>query len=386
MHTINRKKDIPSNHFFLFGPRGTGKTTWLKNNFSDAPYLDLLKPDLYLELLASPQNLESLAEAHRNQVIIIDEIQRIPGLLPVIHRCIEKNIARQFIMTGSSARKLRHTETDLLGGRAAPEYMPPFIASELKAEFDEARSLKFGMLPLVYGAGDPAAILRGYTGVYLEQEVKAEAAVRNIDSFARFLTVLSFSQAQVLNLSEISRECQVRRSTVDLYLEIVRDLLIADLLPVFTRRAKRTLSVHPKFYFFDCGVYRHLRPSGPLDQPSEIDGAALETLVYQHLRAWIDNGNPEHELSFWRTRNKVEVDFIVYGGNTFLAIEVKNTRKVRSKDLKGLRAFHAEFPQATLLFLYRGELKTMAEQVHVMPVSRFLLHLDPSQPIKVALQ
>jgi predicted AAA+ superfamily ATPase len=386
MTTFGRKKTVPSSHFFLFGPRGTGKTTWLKTAFPDAVYIDLLDPGYFREFLSAPEQLKSIANAQPDAVIIIDEIQRVPGLLPVIHQCIDNKSGRQFILTGSSARKLKRADVDLLGGRAAPEHMHPFMANEIDDRFDLEKMLHIGMLPLSVTAEEPLSILRGYTGIYLEHEVKAESLVRNIESFARFLSVLSFSQAAVLNLSSIARDCQIRRSTITSFLEIAQDLLIAGLLPVFSRRAGRAASVHPKFFFFDCGVYRSLRPTGALDQPAEIDGTALETLVYQHLRAWIDNGNQQAGLHYWRTLSGMEVDFVLYGGDTFCAIEVKNSSRIRPEDLRGLKAFTDDYPEAQAVILYRGKERLKLGNVSAVPVEEFLRSLDPEKDIGEAIR
>jgi len=378
MNTIKRLKTAPESHFFLFGPRGTGKTTWLKMAFKDAVYLDLNESVHFRQFMAAPEHLETIADANQTSVIIIDEIQRIPALLPVVHRCIDKKWGKQFILTGSSARKLRRTDVDMLGGRAMPKHMHPFMACELSDRFRLENALKYGMLPLVADSMDPQAILDGYAGLYLEQEIKAEALVRNIESFSRFLTALSFSQGSTLNLSSAARDCQIKRSTISSFLEIAQDLLIAGLLPVFSRRARRTASVHPKFYFFDCGVYRSLRPTGMLDQPAEIDGVALETLIYQHLRGWIDNGNNKMELAYWRTSTGMEIDFVVYGQETFYAIEVKNSSRIRPEDLRGSKAFAKDYPEATMIVLYRGKERLKMGKVTIIPVEDFLLKLGPN--------
>jgi uncharacterized protein len=381
MQPVRRIMTQTGQHFFLFGPRGTGKTTWIQDAFPGAARIDLLAPGEYREFLAAPERLTTVAQANPGRTLVIDEIQRVPSLLPVVHHLIDTKAVQQFVLTGSSARKLRRSGTDLLGGRAAPRTMHPFMAAELGSTFDLAQSLELGMLPVVLGAPDPRAVLRGYAGIYLEQEVKADAAVRAMDSFARFLEVLSFSQGCVLNLSDISRDCQVRRSTVSGYLEVAQDLLMARLLPAFSRRAKRATTVHPKFYYFDCGVYRSLRPTGPLDRPAEADGAALETLVCQHLQAWIDNGDTGCRLHYWRTHTGLEVDFVVYGPATFMALEVKNSATVKPADLRGLAAFCEEYPECSPVLLYRGSQRRKSGSVLCLPVGDFLAHLVPGRPL-----
>jgi predicted AAA+ superfamily ATPase len=308
--------------------------------------------------------------------VVVDEIQRLPELLNVVHDLMESPQRRQFILTGSSARKLRRGGVDLLAGRALMRECHPFMARELP-RFDLGRALQEGMVPLVVTAADPAETLRAYVGLYLEEEVRLEGWVRNLGDFSRFLEAASFSHGQILNISNVARECQVRRKTVEGYLEVLEDLLLGFRLPVFSRRAGRSTTSHPKFYFFDAGVFRSLRPRGPLDRTEEVDGGALEGLVAQHLRAMVSYRNRGEELYFWRTRAGTEVDFIVYGPGSFWAIEVKNTRKVRPEDLRGLRSFRKEFPEAEAILLYRGEERLRSSGVLCVPVEEFLVALHP---------
>ena len=212
--------------------------------------------------------------------MVVDEVQRVPELLQVVHDLLERPDAPRFVLTGSSARKLRRGGVNLLAGRATLRTLHPFMAAELPA-FDLRRALQVGLVPLVVGAADAADTLAAYATVYLEQEVVAEGLVRQVGNFARFLEAVSFSHASLLNLSNVARDAFVPRKAVEGFLEVLEDLLVAYRLPVFTKRAQRATVAHPKFYFFDAGVYRSLRPTGPLDRPSEIDGAALEGVVAQ---------------------------------------------------------------------------------------------------------
>jgi len=239
--------------------------------------------------MAQSERLRELVDANiQKKHIVIDEIQKLPELLEVVHQLIERKSGQQFILTGSSARKLRRQGVNLLGGRAAQKRMHPYMAAELGSQFKLDKALKQGMLPVVWAAEDSTAILQAYNGLYLREEVQFEGLVRNIGSFARFMEAMSFAHASVLNLAAVSRDCQVSRKTVEGYLEILEDLLLGFRIEVFTRRAKRVVASHPKFSFFDAGVFRESRPTGPLDSASELDGAALEGLVGQHLRAWCD--------------------------------------------------------------------------------------------------
>jgi predicted AAA+ superfamily ATPase len=205
-----------------------------------------------------------------------------------------------------------------------------------------------------------------------------EGLVRKLGSFSRFLEAITFSQASVLNLANVARECAVNRKTVEGYLEVLEDLLLAFRLPVFSRRSQRMLAAHPKFYFFDSGVFRQLRPAGPLDAPAEIDGAALETLVAQHLRAWCAYSDGNHAVSYWQTRSGVEVDFVVYGNREFHALEVKNTASLRPSDFNGLKSFGADFPEAKRWLLYRGTQRLLRDGILCVPCEDFLKALRPS--------
>ena len=380
---IHRLLTPPSESFFLLGPRGTGKSTWLAHSYPKSVRIDLLLPQEERKYLAAPERLRELVDSFSSgkETIILDEIQRAPGLLPVIHSLIEEGRSIQFIMTGSSARKLRREIGNLLGGRALLRLMPPFFAAELDSAFQLDKALKVGMLPMVWQAEDPWEKILNYVGIYLREEVIAEGLVRQVGDFARFLEISSFSHGQLLNVNDIAREAQVKRTTVDNYLQILEDLLIAFRLPVFTRRAQRVLVSHPKFYYFDIGVYRSLRPKGPMDKEAELEGPALEGIVAQHLRSWIQAQREPHQFCFWRTKSQVEVDFIIYGPKGFWAIEVKRGRDVHSSDLKGLKSFSEEYPEAKPLFLYLGKHSLSKDGIFCMPLEEFLLQLRPDQPL-----
>ncbi|MCC7071425.1 MAG: ATP-binding protein [Deltaproteobacteria bacterium] len=363
-----------SQSFFLFGPRGTGKSTWLRQVFPDAVHLDLLDLRLYTELLAHPERLEAMVRPTGRPVVVLDEVQRLPALLDEVHRLIEARRWR-FIMTGSSARKLRRGGANLLAGRARTLTMHPLTAHELGKRFVLEGSLRHGHLPMACTEPDPAGYLASYAGTYLREEVQAEALTRNLDAFARFLVTASFSQASVLSVAPIARELGVARKSVEAWFDLLDDLLLGVRLPVFTRRARRALVAHPKFYLFDAGVFRALRPRGPLDSVEETDGAALETLVMQELRATNDNHGLGYQLSYWRTRDGKEVDFVLYGERGLHAVEVKRSGRFRDEDLDGLRLFRADYPAARCALLYGGEREYDFEGIRVLPLSRALPRL-----------
>ena len=368
--------------FFLFGPRGTGKSLWAQTTLPTALRLDLLDPETARSYGARPERLAELVAAHPDvRQIVIDEIQKLPELLPVVHRLIEQRRDLQFVLTASSARKLKRAGVDLLGGRAVERTLHPYMAAELGRRFRVETALQHGLVPLVYGSPDPADVLRGYAALYLREEVQLEGLVRNVGAFSRFLEAVSFSHAAPLNVAAVSRECEVERKTVEGYVEILEDLLLAFRVPVFSRRARRALAAHPKLYLFDAGVFRTLRPSGPLDRPQEIEGAALEGLVAQHLRAWIAYRRDQHQLYFWRTRAGVEADLVLYGATGLWAVEVKNAGRVRPEDVRGLEAFAADYPQARCLLVYRGRETLKRGKVLCAPVEKFLGSLRPQEEI-----
>jgi len=360
--------------FFLFGPRATGKTTWLKQQLPTGLKIDLLESGLYNTLLATPGRLAELIPPSFNDWVIIDEVQRVPELLNEVHRLIEERKIK-FVLTGSSARKLRAKGINLLAGRALTRFMYPLTATELGVDFSLSRSLQFGHLPAIFSESDPSDYLSSYVQTYLREEVQQEGLTRNLQAFARFLEAASFSQASTLNISEVARECQANRKLVEEYFFILEDLLLAHRVPVFCKRARRRLSSHPKFFFFDAGVYRAIRPRGPLDSPEEIDGTTLETLVFQELRATNDLYKLKYKLYYWRTATGHEVDFVLYGENGLIAIEVKRSAKIRQKDLRGLKLFAKDYPQATLYLFYGGSREIFIDGITLVPTEKAIADL-----------
>ncbi|MFA4837481.1 MAG: AAA family ATPase [Dehalococcoidia bacterium] len=387
MELIHRFFTPPEGSFFLFGPRGTGKSTFITNYFPGAYYIDLLDPENIRSFSARPERLEEIVRAQGDQKhFIIDEIQRVPELLTVVHRLIEAKQGFRFTLTGSSARKLKRSGVDLLGGRALLTSLHPFMASELGGNFRLENALLYGLLPVVYGAQNPAEVLRSYAALYVREEVQMEGLVRNIGNFSRFLEAISFSHASILNITNVSRECAVERKIVEGYVGILEDILLGFRVPVFTRRAKRELAAHPKFYLSDTGVFRSLRPRGPLDRPEELEGQAIDGLVAQHLQAWIAYSGEKSELGFWRTRSGVEVDFVVYGPQGLWGIEVKNTGTVRPSDLRGLKAFRDEYPESRVALLYRGQERILRDEILCLPIADFLSRLYPNRSIEEAFK
>lgn len=380
MEIIDRFFQAPKTSFFLFGPRGTGKSTFVHQHFKNSIYIDLLDPERVRFFSAMPERLKEVIDAQpESGFIVIDEVQRVPELLSVVHSLIETKKDWTFVLTGSSVRKLKRTGIDLLGGRALLYSMHPFMTGELGRHFNFDHALLHGLLPVVVASENPMEVLRSYAALYLREEVQMEGLVRNIGNFSRFLEAISFSHASVLNMSNVARECEVERKVVEGYVGILEDILLGWRLPVFTKRAKRELAVHPKFYLFDTGVFRSLRPKGPLDRVEEIEGQAIEGLVAQHLKAWAAYSRGQRELFYWRTRSGVEVDFVVYAPEGIWALEVKNARKIHTADLRGLRSFKEEYPDSKTLFLYRGKERIVKEGILCLPCVEFIKELRPDR-------
>lgn len=351
---------------FILGPRGTGKTQWVKTYFPDDIYINLLKASDYLRLEAAPHHIEHYIPDGCQQWIVIDEIQKLPALLNEVHRLIESRRLK-FILTGSSARSLRKKGVNLLAGRALMYHMHPLTALEMGEHFDLASALQFGQLPALGEEQDKQHYLESYVHMYLREEVMQERLARSISDFNQFLRVASFSQGSPVNFSAIARDCNINAKVVASYFSILEDLLIGYFLPVFSRRAKRKVVASPKFYYFDAGVYRTLRPKGPLDLPEEITGITAKSLFLQDLRAINDYYKLGYELYYWRTTYGHEVDFIAYGEKGFIAFEIKIKNNIHSKDLKGLKQFALDYPEATLYIIYGGERKLYFNNITAIP-------------------
>jgi len=357
--------------FFIFGPRGTGKSSWVSNELKPDISIDLLDASNYMMLLSDPKRLGEFVTHHNPKCIVIDEVQKIPELLDEVHRLIEKN-KWKFVLTGSSARKLKKNNANLLAGRALTKVFHPLSIRELAGDFCLKDSIKWGQLPSIYSEGDKEAYLKSYVATYLKEEVQNEGIVRNIRSFARFLEISSFSQASILNVSKVAKDTGKDPKVTEEYFQILEDLLIAHRLPVFSHRAKRKTIKRDKFYFFDAGVFNAIRPQGPLDDQTLINGAALETLVYQELRAQNDCFGWGFDIFFWHTRDHNEVDFVLYGKSGLIGIEVTLSNRYSSEDFKSLLQFKSEFPVAKTFFLYTGDRRMKYEDINIIPVEEFL--------------
>lgn len=370
------KKPLASRKsFFLFGPRGVGKTTWLKHHLPQALFVNLLRADFHTPLAADPGRLEALIPPDYDDWVIIAEVQRLPALLNEIQDLIEVR-RLNFILTGSSVRTLRRKGVNLLAGRALTYHMHPLTTAEQQEAFSLRDSLQFGHLPARFSEQDPAKYLKDYVQTYLWEEVMQESLTRNIGHFSRFLEVASFCQGETLNISNIAREAHIKRPVVENYFSILEDLLIATRLPVFARKAKRKLVSQRKFYFFDAGAFRAVRPLGVLDSEAEIDGPALETLVLQELRALNDYRGYDYQIFFWRTRSNLEIDFILDGPHGLLAMEIKRSTHIQPKDTRALREFKKDYPDAQCFIFYGGTAPLYLDDITALPIEHALKNLD----------
>jgi predicted AAA+ superfamily ATPase len=371
------------NSFFLFGPRGTGKTLWIQSSYGDALKVDLLVPEIFFKLFTEPGNLRDdilgamALTGGKKFTVAIDEIQRIPELLNVIHSMVVEFPNIQFVMTGSSARKLRRAGVNLLGGRASLRSMHPFMAAEMGEHFSLTMALKIGLLPVIHGQSNPMDALKSYVGTYLDEEVKHESIVRKLGAFAKFLRIASFSHGSVPNRSAIARECGISTPTVSAYFEILDDLLLSFSVPIFSYRAKRTLIKAEKFYLCDTGIFQCLHPHGALKYDDSISGIALEGLVAQHLRAWCHYSSGDNQLYYWHTKGGSEVDFIVHGDVGLWAFEVKQSPSPAGHQTAGLRQFRIDYPDAKLCLLHGGKEISMHNGILFLPCDRFLRSLKP---------
>ncbi len=347
------------------------------NHYPNGLYVDLLDARNFNEFTADPSRLSDRIPKGFNDWIIVDEVQKVPALLNEVHRLIEQRHLR-FVLTGSSARRLKKGKdnVNLLAGRALTCRLYPLTASEQGNKFDLTRALDSGQLPLACTSADPESFLQSYVQTYLQEEIQLEGWTRSLPAFTRFLEAASFSQGSLLNISAIARDCAVKRKVVENYFSILRDTLISYEIPVFRKRAKRDTTQSAKFYFFDAGVFRTLRPAGPYDSDTEAQGIALETLVLQEIIALNSYRRWNYGIYYWRTRLGKEVDFVLYGKRGFKAIEVKLSSRIRTKDFNGLKQFNEDYPEADLIYLYSGTRRFNEHGVEIVPVDIFFQQAD----------
>jgi len=350
---------------FLLGPRQTGKTSLVVNNLSGVRVYDPHDTSVYLSLSRNPGRLGEELQPH-DRFVVIDEIQRLPDLLHEVHRLIEKTRVR-FLLTGSSARKLRRGGVNLLGGRARVKYLFPFVRAELGTRFDLDRALNSGLLPSIYLSANPAADLEAYAGTYLQQEVVAEGSARNIPAFSRFLRIAALCNGTVVNFTNVANDAQVPRTTVYEYFEVLKDTLILHEMPAWQRSTKRKPLVSSKFYFFDTGVTGFLQGRRFASGTGEY-GAAFETYIAHELRAYREYHSGD-ALGFWRSASGFEVDFVL-GDHT--AIEVKAKQTIGPQDLKALVALSEEKKLKRYICVSLEPRRRTTGAIHILPYEEFL--------------
>lgn len=363
--------------FFLWGPRQTGKSTLLRQTYSDGRWIDLLKAEEFRRYVARPELLRQEIEAGETEPgrqIVIDEIQKVPALLDEVHWLIE-NRGLHFALCGSSARKVKRGAANLLGGRATRYELHGLSASELGREFDLDRMLNHGYLPRIYGATRPKRMLDAYVADYLKEEIAAEGLVRSLPSFSDFLDAAALSDAELVNFSSIARECGVSSNTTKSYFQILEDTLIGRWLPAYRKRPKRRVIGSPKFYFHDVGVVNRLARRGELLSGSEIYGKAFENWVFHELSAFVSYREFDGALSYWRVASGIEVDFVL--GNMQLAIEAKSSARITRDHLKGLRSLVEDHPHVgrRIVVCREPRARKTDDGIEILPAATFVRRL-----------
>jgi uncharacterized protein len=379
---LNRKQilvDSEGESLFLWGARQTGKSTLLKALYPDALWFDLLLSDVYERLSKNPNILrETILANPDSRIVIVDEIQRIPELLNEIHWLIT-NTKTRFILSGSSPRKIIRGGSNLLGGRALRYELYPLVSAEIP-DFDLMKALNNGLLPRHYLAANAQKMISSYIGNYLKDEIAAEANIRNVQSFSRFLEAAAFSNGEMVNYANIASDCGVSPPTVKEYFQILEDTLIGRFLPSYQKKPKRRVITAPKFYFFDVGIVNYLLKRGEIQLGSEVFGNAFEHFIYNEIYAHSRYSGLEYPIHYWRTASQIEVDFIL--GNNEVAVEVKSTTNVSARHLKGLKSFAEEYKTKQLILVCNEPLPRLVEGVLILPWKVFLERLWAGEIIK----
>ncbi len=375
MYTRLLKK--PDRSILLFGPRGTGKSTWIRENFKDVTTYDLLQSREHLRLSKEPGILaDELSSLPAGSWAVIDEIQKVPALLDEVHHLIENKKLR-FVLSGSSARKLKKGAANLLGGRATTTSLFPLVSSEIKFDLTFPNVLTSGTLPLSILSKDDneqKSYLRSYVETYLQEEIRAEALTRNIGNFARFLEVAARQNGQITNVSNIARESMVNRLTVQGYFDILVDTLVGYWLEPWKLKRSTKQVAHPKFYFFDCGIVRALSGRLPYPPFPEELGPLLETFVINEIRAYLSYNKLHYPMHFWSSHDGVEVDFFCETKKGFVAIEIKSAQTWERKFNRSLKRMREEMggKKIKCLGVFMGHRKAMVDDIEILPILTFL--------------
>lgn len=357
---------------FFWGARQTGKSTLLKTLFPNALWFDLLLSDEYERLSKKPELLREIILANRNvSLVIIDEIQRLPNLLNEVHWLISNHKVR-FILSGSSPRKILRGGFNLLGGRALRYELYPLISVEIP-DFDLIRALNHGLLPRHYDSANPRKLLSSYIGSYLQDEIVAEARIRNVHTFSRFLEVAALTNGEMINYTNIASDCGISAKTIKEYFQILEDTLIGRYLPSFQKRPKRRVITAPKFYMFDIGITNYLLNRTKIEKGTELFGKAFEHFIYQEIYAHSRYSDVNYPMYYWRTASQIEIDFVL--GDHEVAIEVKATDQATVRHLKGLKAFAEEYDVKKLILVSNDPLPRLVDDIEILPWKVFLERL-----------
>ena len=364
---------------FLFGARQTSKSTFLRRQIGGDVYIDLLDTSVKARFAKKPALLyEMMKDRPEGTVVIIDEIPEVPELLNEVHRLMSE-FNHRFILCGSSARKLKRKGYNTLGGRALPCYFYPLVSAEIP-DFDLDRALLYGTIPTHYTSKNAARKLSAYIDVYLKEEIKEEALVRNLDAFQRFLEVAALTDGEMVNNNNIAQDCGVTSATVASYFDILEDTLIGYRIPAYRQVMKRRLVQAPRFYFFDVGVANHLRHRKELTRGTPEYGHAFEHFIIQELVAYLGYTHSEEELSYWRTYTGVEVDAVI--GNALVAVEIKSVEEVLPRHLKGLKTFGEEHPESRRIIVSLDPFNRRIDGVECLHVRDFLRDLWKGDIVK----
>lgn len=386
LRKIDLKSPLDDLSLLLLGPRQTGKSTLLRTLFPTSKVFDLLDPELFRDLNKSPLLLKELVGKEEKNPIIIDEIQKLPELIDVVHSLIEKNKSQRFILTGSSARKLKKQGQNLLGGRAYPLSLHPITSQEFLSteKVDKIDSLiQIGGLPSVLTANAPQRVLKAYVGIYLQEEIKAEGYARNLADFSKFLEVAALTNSEQLDFAGVARDVQLSPRTVAAYYSILQDTLLGYLLEPFKETKSRKAVSTPKFYYFDVGVCNFLSGREKLSHATPEYGKALEHFIFTELIAYRDYNESQFEIYYWRSTSQFEVDFIIrLKSKKLIGIEVKGSSHIDNDDLKGFKAFEEDIKLSKKIIVCNEKNpRLIQDQILVLPYQLFCKELWSGQII-----
>ena len=380
---FNRKFVAPTFAYFLFGPRGTGKSTWVRNHYPEAYFIDLLPTKSALSYHRNPGRIiREVLALKKDRWVVLDEIQRVPELLDDVHALMENHGYRRFVLTGSSARKLKRGASNLLAGRAITRRLFPLNGAEVEFSMPAEQLIQYGNLPgriNLHKKEQFEDFLTAYVDTYISEEVKSEGLVRNIGSFARFLDVAALAAGTQINITGLARDAGIGRDTVRGYFSIFEDTLLGSWLPAYRPRAKVKEVVSPKFYWFDSGVLNAAAGAFRQPMPSDWKGVLFEHWIHHEIRSYLDYSRSRGSLGFWRTPSGAEIDFVWWYGDDIVPIEVKSSKEVRSSVVKSIRSLSKHKVFRASYVVYPGEKELRIEDTWVLPVNRFLKKLHAGE-------